>query len=418
MIKKEVIFMYRADRCDGQTIILSNQTWQREKLEQMRTDYKFYCPDCSEQVVLKLGACQSWHFAHRPSSICVSARTNESLEHFQAKHAIYDWLKSFQLKPDLELYLPEVKRRPDLCVKINQKSVVIELQRSHIHPDQFYKRHFTYLDAGYHPVWIGLQSTIPIIPLSLKTFTQLDSFLIKFKPVPHSIYFNLTHQKWFICSGFSYLQPRKTLQWITQLPLGISPEELIMDSDKFTLQRASDKKRRNDFLLERWKVETLIKRTKVFLSFNPSERKMLNVFQQYQLNLNYFPAVCNFPQTTQYLLDTPPQLWQSWLVIEVINKASLHQNLHLSTVSQLFKHICDSFHFTLRPSTIHYKEMIRLLVREYFNFLCCFNILDQIFPGVYKVLHHVTLNKSLHTLIQDDEYVMNQIKKYFESENK
>lgn len=408
--------MYRADRCDGQTIMLSNQTWCLETLENMRTQYDFYCPDCLEQVILKLGERQSWHFAHQPASICVSAKTNESIDHFQAKHAIYDWLKSFNLQPELELYLPEVKRRPDLCVKINQNSVVIELQRSHINPKQFYKRHFTYVDAGYHPVWIGLQSTLPITPLSIKTFTQLDSFLINFQPVPHSIYFNLVYQEWFICSDFYYLQPRKTLQWVTQLPSQTSPEELLMHPYKFTIQRTSDKEKRNHYLLERWKSLTLTKRTKVFLSFTPSESKMRTLFQQYQLNLNYFPAVCNFPQKTQYLLDTPPHLWQSWIVIEVINKSSLLQHLHLSAVSDRFNYIRHPFHFTFRPSMIHHKEIIRLLVKDYFDFLCYFHILLPVFPGVYQVLHHVTLKKSLRTLVNDDEYILNQTEKYFATE--
>lgn len=410
--------MYRADRCDGQTIFLSNQTWNLETLEQMRMDYDFYCPDCSEGLVLKLGVRQSWHFAHQPSSMCVSATTNESMEHFQAKHAIYDWLKAFNLQPELELYLPEVKRRPDVCVKINQEPVVIELQRSHIHPEQFYKRHFTYLDAGYHPIWIGLQSTIPVTPLSLKAFTQLDSFLINSQPVPHSIYFNLIHQKWFIYSGFCYLQPRKTLHWVTELPLQTSPEELLLHPYKFTIHQKYDKKKRNNYLLEHWRGLTLTKRTKVYLSLTPSERKVLRLFQQYQLNLNYFPAVCNFPQTSQHLLDTPPHLWQSWIVMEVINKSPLLQHLHLSYVGERFNQIRGSFHFTLRPSIIHHKEVIRLVVKDYFDFLCCFRILIPVFPGVYQVLHHVTLKKSLHTLIHNDEYILSQTEKYLTTENK
>ncbi|WP_280769254.1 competence protein CoiA [Salipaludibacillus daqingensis] len=415
--KAEVISMYRADRCDGQTIILSNFTWCREQLENMRTNFKFYCPECSEEVILKLGERQSWHFAHHPSSRCLSVKSNESVDHFQAKHMIYNWLRSYQFKPLLECYLPELKRRPDVCVKINQKHLVIELQRSHINSEQFYKRHFTYLEAGYYPIWIGLQPTIPPIPLTLTTFTQLDSFLISMEPVPHSIYFNLTYKKWLVCSDFYYLQPRKTLHWVTQLPFDTSPEELMINPLKYTMQ-ISDRKKRNEVLFKQWKSQTLKKRIKVFFSFTPSERKMLFIFQKHQLNLNYFPAVCNFPQATQFFLDTPPQLWQSWIVMEVINNTPLHSHLHVTSLTERFNHIRQSFQFTLRPSTIHYKKLIRELLVEYLDFLCFFKVLQKIFPGVYEIIHHVTVRKSLQTLIDDDTYVIHEIEKYFDTKNK
>ncbi|WP_416151246.1 competence protein CoiA [Salipaludibacillus sp. HK11] len=412
---KEVVTMYRADRCDGQTIVLRNKKWSRPVLEKMRDEYYFKCPTCLEKVVLKLGHYQSWHFAHRPESDCLSARTNESAEHLKAKGVIYDWLQASNLKPELECYLPELRRRPDICVMIGQKHIVIELQRSNIHPNQFFKRHYAYVDAGYDPVWIGLQTLVPITPLSFKTFTQLDSFLIRPQPVPHSIYFNLSHHQWLISSGFYYLQARKTLQWTTHLPLNTSPENIFIHPSKFTINQSSDLKKRNQFLLTYWKAQTFAKRTKVFLSLTPSEKKMLVQFQTHHLNLNYFPAICNLPVNTQYLIDTPPHLWQSWIVLQIINKSPLNSQIHLSMVKDRFDNIFNFYHFTIRPSTKHRNEIIRQLVEDYLSFLCYFGVLDHVFPGVYEVIHHVTLKKSLSTLICDDDYILGQLKKYLVS---
>ncbi|WP_233254308.1 competence protein CoiA [Salipaludibacillus keqinensis] len=416
--RKEVMIVYRADRSDGETISLYDLKACKDELDDMRKHYQFFCPACSDKVILKLGNRQAWHFAHQPDSPCVWAKTGETLEHGEGKQAIFNWLKSFQLKPKIEQYLPELKRRPDIFVRLNDQPVVIEIQRSHIQPELFYKRHFTYVDAGYVPVWIGLQPSCEHWKLSIKSLSQLDSFLIRPTPVPHAIYFVPKASHWVLYSRFHYLQPRKTLLQITHPPLMTSPQTLLLNPSSLLIQDEKLKKEQLTSLFKHWKKQTITKRSKLFLNLTVTERKLLPLVQRYQINLNYFPAICHLPLRNLYLIDTPPQLWQTWVVIAIINDTPLNEKLNLSSITETFHHYSHYFHFTLRPSTEHPKKIIRTLLEEYFQLLCFFNVLVRVFPGVYKVIHHVTLNKTLTTLYNDDLYVMDKLIKYLDMQNK
>ncbi|MCE7794861.1 hypothetical protein K8O68_20955 [Salipaludibacillus sp. CUR1] len=408
--------MYHAGRSDGQTISLLSRKWKREELMKMKLSYQFFCPHCTEQVILKLGNCQSWHFAHLPLSRCDFRRTNETAAHATAKMKLYQWLTSHHIETYLELYLPELRRRPDLCMKINGRCYVLEIQRSSIDTEQFMQRHFSYIEAGYEPVWIGLHNSETNENYTLKTLTLLDSFLIRREPVPHSIYYDPYKEKWLIYSRFFYIQPRKIFLQAKNYSSSISPYDMFCSPINLFFPDTNTKTCMAD-ILKQWKKRTLSLRTKMYVTMTPSEKRMLPLFQSCQLNLNYFPAVCNLPLPSQYMLMTPPHLWQSWLVIKLINRTEVNKTIHLSALTMEMINAAHQYRFTFRPASIHHKEIIRCLLAEYFELLCLFGALIKLYPGVYKVVRHITVKKTFNNLLTDDTFVCNQLAVYFGNKN-
>ncbi|MGJ9382515.1 competence protein CoiA [Salipaludibacillus sp. CF4.18] len=405
--------MYTADRDDGQTIYLHAKSWRKKELCIMKEKHDFSCPSCLEKVVLKLGDRQAWHFAHSPTSICNFHRTNESLEHLNTKKAIFRWLEDHQYKPKEEMYLPELRRKPDLCVEINDHFVVIEIQRSMLDIQVFLDRHYQYIDAGYYPIWIGVQSK-PVTNLySIQPMKQLQTLLIRFSRIPHIMYYNLSEQKFISLSHFIYLQPRKTFT-VTRIFHEFSkPFETLINSDsELTLTNKQLRSYATIFYRE-WSKQTNKNRSKIFLSMTPIEKKLIPYFQKHHLNLNYFPSVCNIPLKTQFLLETPPHLWQTWIVLKWINTTPLNTKVSLSEICRDFYQEKASLLFYFRPTVENSKNYTRILIDEYFQFLCFIGVLTKIYPGIYNVNHHVSIQKTMDTLINDDRYILEKLKNFF-----
>lgn len=407
--------MNHAERSDGEVIFLRDRKWTRQTLCTMRVKYEFFCPLCKQHVILKLGNRQAWHFSHMPVSSCPVQQTNETTAHLKVKEAVFKWLTSFGFHPRVECYLPELKRRPDIFVELNGSNVVLEVQKSAIDPDMFFKRHFAYEDAGYIPVWIGIErNRIRAGPQTTAVFNQLEAMLIRTEPFPHMISYSLQENSWLLSSGFVYLQPTKTFMNINRIALSVSPAELFFHPERIIEGRGCP----IPFLHSEWRKQTAKKRLAPYLRVSKTERAVLRLFQEHHLSLNYFPALCNLPLPAQYMLITPPHLWQSWLVMACINKSPLNRKLRLSELTDMFEKATGRLQFIFRPSAVHKRTVIRQLLQQYFELLCMFGVLVQTYPGVYNIRHHVTLLKPLQTLMTDDDYVLNKLFIYFETKNK
>lgn len=55
--------MLVANTSDGKRLSLGEK-WGKSDLIGIRSKEKFHCPECSQEVVMKLGSKKIWHFAH------------------------------------------------------------------------------------------------------------------------------------------------------------------------------------------------------------------------------------------------------------------------------------------------------------------------------------------------------------------
>ena len=110
----------------------------------------FVCPVCGEPVQLKTGQIRIPHFAHLVQGQCVESLEIETQEHLALKKELAQWCADSGLSYQLEVYLPEVKQRPDLLVG----KLAVEIQCSPLKLSSMAKRSKNYLAHGYQPVWI------------------------------------------------------------------------------------------------------------------------------------------------------------------------------------------------------------------------------------------------------------------------
>ncbi|MDQ0255393.1 competence CoiA-like predicted nuclease [Evansella vedderi] len=397
--------MFTANRCDGSSMSLYEKKWTRKELERDRREYQYSCPECKEKVILRLGYEQAWHFAHHANSSC-RLQKGETEDHRKGKRLIVEWLKKYNYEPQVEHYLKEIKQRPDIFVIIDGKKYVFEIQRASIMEESFQKRHENYCKLNIEPIWIGIYSSINQIDKYTYSTRQLDHLLLRSAPYLHSIYLAVEDPSWYFFTHFHYLSRQKTMALPIKTEFHLPPKELLNFKVKFPMNCDNF----HNLFFSKWLRELRQKRQKVYLKVTPTERKMLRVFQKFHLNLNYFPALGSLPLRKNYHFLTPPQWWQSWLIIEKINKGSLGERFSVSNITNALYQMLLSNYFHVRPINLHPKDLIREAVVEYFDALCLFQVLEKELNGIYKVKNHINIHKQLDTLCLDDVYVIEKWK--------
>ncbi|WP_040758318.1 competence protein CoiA [Sporosarcina newyorkensis] len=148
--------MLTAHTAGGELVILTKQ-YSLEHLRKWREDETFYCPQCKEKLILKVGDVMIPHFAHRQQTNCRdSFSEGESPTHLLGKTQLYELFSRHALNVNLEPFLVDVRQRPDLLVTWQDTAVPIEFQCSVIPLSLVQQR-----NAGYHmlnmlPIWIVL----------------------------------------------------------------------------------------------------------------------------------------------------------------------------------------------------------------------------------------------------------------------
>ncbi|MCD1024189.1 competence protein CoiA [Enterococcus sp. SMC-9] len=119
---------------------------------------EYHCPVCQKPVCLKQGQKQRTHFAHQREHCCKIVTEGETNEHIAGKNWLHQRLENSQL----EVYLPQLKQRPDLLVN----KTTVEFQCSVLDLSRLKARTKNYQSFHYQPWWIVGQRFIPQQQLS------------------------------------------------------------------------------------------------------------------------------------------------------------------------------------------------------------------------------------------------------------
>lgn len=119
----------------------------------IKTNGPFLCPECGNEVVLKVGSVRLNHFAHKSSNKCDYGK-GETDAHRRCKMAIYEALlrEPNVKKAALERSLKTC--RPDVSAYINGVPVAIEVQISTLSMDKIIHRTEEYARKGIYVLWL------------------------------------------------------------------------------------------------------------------------------------------------------------------------------------------------------------------------------------------------------------------------
>ena len=143
----------------GKQVVLTRQM-SLPSLRQWRKNETFHCPQCKEQLLLKVGDIVIPHFAHLQQSTCRNSFSEgESPTHLLGKTHLYELFSHHQLPTEMEPYLSDIRQRPDLLVTFQDQQVPIEFQCSTIPITLIEERNAGYNSLDMSPIWIIVTPT-------------------------------------------------------------------------------------------------------------------------------------------------------------------------------------------------------------------------------------------------------------------
>lgn len=398
--------MFTAVSPEGKLIHVTSLCQDKVQLQKLKKQSGFLCPYCGKQMHIKGGTEKmKLHFSHKINLSCTSF-TGESKEHLEAKELLHFWLHDRGYRPRMEYLLPQAEhQRADIFFILNGRKTAIEIQRSQIEEAEFLKRNAAYEKAGITVIWIGLTS-YQSEALS-KNLSILDTLRFRNIPFQHSFSLDLNTGEVLMEYGFTQLQQSKSIHAVLSLSLSASPEKIFFPAKQPRLPS-----KYFQLLDSEWKRTGRKKRVQPKIKLTPSEKEVIAYYWNYQLNLNYYPALCHLPVISAAGLKIGAELWQSWILFRFMQQSGSYVS-----ISEICKSLLNWKYFSWYPQSEHIGNVMRKAVAEYCGMLAYAGALKRIYPGVYQVLQPLTIKKSLDTLLQDDLYIRKFMKNYFEFKN-
>jgi len=384
--------MLQAKTKDGTLVTLA--LLAKAEINQLKQDGSlFYCPACNQKVIIKSGVKMIAHFAHRSIAACPSGEGGEGIYHETGKLLLYQWLKKQGLSVRLEVYLSEIRQRPDLLLRIHSKKIALEFQCAAISIEEVRKRNAGYKAAGITPIWIlGGNRLERINETYFKLNQQMLPFIHQFSPssIP-ALFFFSNETRHFILIQDIYLTGNNqaagkfSIQQSDQLSFkDLFKEHAFISKDLYTLW-------------EKEKYRFRLKQTSRLYGQELAWHQWLYVKG---IHREVLPAMIHLPVTHQFKMKTPPWNWQSRLVLDIIDPMAAGHVFSLNRVNHLLgSHFYPSDSFPLIHSDIS-------PIREYLHSLSRLNIIKQTSAGNFIKTKPVHKPKTIEQAIKEDKRLL------------
>ncbi|WP_187118862.1 competence protein CoiA [Bacillus marasmi] len=323
---------------DGNLICLADYIKSQDKLQKLKQTRKFYCPGCKEKMILKIGTKKISHFAHYRINSCSEQFEKESAYHLSGKQQLYLWLQEQGLKPELEVFDPDIRQRPDIRFIYQNQRFALEYQCSVIPDELFKKRTNSYLQHGYVPLWIlggNFYSRKSADVASLSDFQYLC--MTSHHQRTSITFYCPTSNKMIFLQNLYPISTRKSLTIFAceSLPL--------MDINKFIhpfLNRSPS--------LPIWQKE--MRSFKQFYSQNPQSYRdpFLKQLYYHHLHLVYLPPEIGLPVANSIFIRTPPAIWQGYLYLDCFIKRTPGETISITSIYQAFQNRVNRNQIVLR----------------------------------------------------------------------
>lgn len=379
--------MLVAKRENGIRLSLAQQ-WDKKVLTAMRAREKFYCQQCNEEVIMKLGSKRIWHFSHQAGSICEYEYDRESTYHLSGKIQLYNWLIEQGINAELEKYDPVARQTPDVVFDYEGKKYALEFQCSVIPEELFIKRTETYKANGYIPIWIAAES---LIRRSGPHTVSLSNFLY--------LFMNRTVQHWFLTAFCPISSQFINLHHIVP----IASRKALTQIEVHSIQRATVKDLlcpRNDHrahFLKQWQKDLLNYQSRYVQYPGSMQNDFLQELYRNRMHILHLPPHIGIPVPSSQFIETPPLIWQTYLFLDIFKQLRKGQVFNMKDIQKAVEKRIYRGKIQLRKLPLAGRGTFKDAVDEYISLLTTFAIIVQISPSEYK------LNKEMKFFAALDE---------------
>lgn len=349
--------MLVAEGNDG-LFTLTNE-YSRNQLKEMRQKQIFTCPQCKEQLVLKIGQIKIPHFSHKTTTQCEQFFSErESAEHLLGKLQLFEFFQKCKGNVQIEAYLPQLEQRPDLLYEDDNKQFAIEFQCSPISSELLSHRTNGYISNKITPIWLlktpfkNTYTTNSVERISLNAFQQ--KFILEDPTQRYLCTYAPEEKMFYYFTNLLQLQGNTFLCLVNKLPIThqifpfykpdrIPFEKFVSLMNKFFIYRESYLNRR--LFLSRSGVQDILLRSIYELKLNrfqlpnylgvPS-RDMQNIPMfavEWQAALFYFAKIKD--QSLHQFNNSKIRDFLEWIHLEPTNQCVLAVNHYIKWLKEV-----------------------------------------------------------------------------------
>ncbi|WP_445662651.1 competence protein CoiA [Cytobacillus sp. FSL R5-0596] len=341
-------------------------------LQQYRENHNFYCPECKEKVIMKIGKKRIPHFSHSKGSECQQRYERESEYHMSGKVLLFQWLKKKGLNPILEPYYPEISQRPDISVHYEGVHYALEYQCSSISEELFVKRTEAYLKSDIVPIWILAGKSIKRTGKTKITLSGFQYLFLRQAASGHWVILSFcpTTKSFINIHHIHPLTVRNAFAHYDVKPI-FQANPSILFNPYF----------KDDFYLEEWKRE--VRKIKNSLSQNSSaiRNNFLRDLYSRSIAPAFLPPEIGLPVRYSPYIETSPIQWQSYLFMDIIG---IEGHFSLQQVIGAFRNRVKYNDIKIRSIPLVQTGSEIHAIKEYLNVLINLNIVKQVEKGLYK----------------------------------
>lgn len=361
-------------------------------------DDQYFCPLCNGRVIVKIGVQRISHFAHVQLSPTCNEYERETEYHLQAKKQLYHWLKKQCSNVALEVFLPEIKQRPDLMFTFQGKTYCLEYQCSPISEKVFDKRTNGYVKNGLIPLWILGANRIQRKQTNQIILSKFQSLFLKRNDTG----------AWYIPSYCPSLESFITLTNLNPLsPTTMQCDYNFIPPFKQHLSQWLNPIFQNTFYISNWRKGVQQVKNNIIRFHKP--RPFLQELYMKRLHPHLLPPYAGVPLRDNLLVETSPLIWQMYVLLDnlLMNKEGsilTKEDVYKRLITRVMRnHIIVRKH--LKPSEA---QMINL-IRDYLHLLTKCQILKEIRPSVYRYENSVVIPRSITEASNFEEQLYKQI---------
>ena len=369
----------------GRVVAAYNKTAQQ--LHSIRQK-SLFCPDCKERVILKAGPIITPHFAHLKHSHCTNYE-NESEAHLKGKLHLYEWFKKQNIPVSIEHYLPSIKQRADLLIKVKKKYVAVEYQCAPISINEIIERTNGFLSLGIIPIWIFGSSYLSYFhnaAIKLNTVLKAAIHHYSLNKTSKLIFYEPFKRQFTIGSNFYLVKNKGYCHLVRKQIMNITWPSL------FKFETIND-----NMLFRNWLKEKKNFRSQQRVYQAKADQRFLQQLYNNHLHPQNLPSVIHLPVQNSHMYVTPHYIWQSKIVLNVIHPLNVGENFKWG---QVWSQVKDEFkqHIQVCYPTPQnhpaYQFLCHLITLGYLR-----QTKNLTFIKIKSFKFHKTLNKAL----ADDE---------------
>lgn len=399
-VAKEVPVLLVALLRNGKVVSLA-EAWTKEELVRLKKSEAFFCPACKREVVLKLGNHRIPHFAHKKDAACPYEHEPESARHLTGKLDLFSWLQRQNIQAKLEPYLSSVRQRPDILVA-HHLIYAIEYQCSAVGEQLFQKRNDFYRAKGIRPIWILGAHHLRYRNMHHITLPRFQwMFAHCFPLVPRPLLF-------YYCS-----ETKRLIRLVHLVPFSVrhtfaipvvQPLHSVSFTDLLSFPVVSlPASFWHDWLnyKKRWRLTFTLYPNKI-------TRLICSDFYRWGIIPSLFPTEAGWPLPHGYLFETPPFIWQTYVLIPFIRSES--KLVSIDSIYRFIDERMDAGRLAVRQLPLAMGQRYTQAVYEYLQLLTKLGYFQWESRKRLRLVKQFTFPKTMDEVIQQDQQMMEQMK--------